>query len=229
MLFRSQDTVKSILSGENDWEPYWDTTDNVYRDVIEELDKNNIEHLKQVIVSQLSGQKLSPETEEMELIAKEQGHEDFWEISSDNVTRIIDDEESMKELLNNELSDLKSELYSVHSNAYNSAYESDVWDEIWGELSRYFVGDGEFIYVKHPYKKDAQIEKFKIPVNDFEGLINDYLYNNKGYGNSGTLEYQGSFLVTLREDKDCLSAQAPDYPDFQKVDKNINAYFRDFI
>jgi len=32
-----RDTIESVLNGDNDWEPYWDTTDNVYRDVIEEL------------------------------------------------------------------------------------------------------------------------------------------------------------------------------------------------
>ena len=30
----SQDTVRSILQGEDVFEPYWDTTDDVYRDVI---------------------------------------------------------------------------------------------------------------------------------------------------------------------------------------------------
>ena len=96
-------------------------------------------------------------------------------------------------------------------------------------MSRYFIGDGQFVYIKHPYKKDTQIERFKIPINDFEGLINDYLYNNKDYGNSGTLEYHGGFLETIAHDKDCLSAQAPDYPSFDKIDKNINSFFQDYI
>jgi hypothetical protein len=33
----------------------------------------------------------------------------------------------------------------------------------------------------------------------------------------------------MKEDRDCLSAQAPDYPDSRKVDKNINEYFKEYI
>lgn len=225
----SQDTIASILGDGDAFEPYWDTTDNVYRDVIEELDEKNISYLKDIIVKELHGQKLSPETEEMELIAAEQGHNDFWEITPDNVVRIIDDEESMNSLLDDELPDLKSNLYSVHSNAYNSAYESTVYDEIFGELNDYFEGQGEWFTKPHPYKKDTTMYLFKIPINDLEGLVNDYLYNHKGYGNQGTLEYHGSFLGIIKEDKDCLNVRMPDYPDFRTIDKNINSYFQDYI
>ena len=70
--------------------------------------------------------------------------------------------------------------------------------------------------------------KFKIPISDFEGVVNDYLFNNKGYRN-GTIEYHGSFLEMLKSEKDCLTIRVPDYPDFHKVDKNLNMYFEDFI
>ena len=226
----SQDTIETILSGEGDaFEPYWDTTDNVYRDVIDELNEKNIERLKEVMIKDLSGKKLSPETDVMETIATNQGHPEYWEINSENVASIIDDEESMNELLDDELRGLKTELYSIHQNSYNQAYESDVWDEIWSELETYFAGKGEWIYTKHPYKKDTQVEKYKVQVNDFEGLVNDYLYNNQDYGNSGTLEYHGGLVEIIKVDKDCLSVRIPDYPDFKKLDANINENFTDFI
>ena len=225
----SQDTIRSILSDDGDWfEYYHDTTDDIYRDVIEELDTQNLEHLKNRIVKELTGKKLSPETEEMELIASEQGHDDYLEINSENVARIIDDEESMNSLLEDELTDLNSDLYSVHSSAYNSAYEHDIYDSIWKELNTYFDGPGEWFTKPHPSKKDTTIYKYKVPINDFEGILNDWLYNNKGYRNS-TIEYFGSFLELLKEDKDCLVARVSDYPDFRKVDKNINSYFREYI
>lgn len=226
----SQDTIAQILSGEGDvYEPYWDTTDNVYRDVIEELNKENLERLEQVVIEKLKGQQLSPESEEMELIASEQGHPNYWEITSDNVSRIVDDEQSMNSLLEDELSDLRAELYSIHSNSYNSAYENEVWKSIWKELNDYFEGQGEWISFPHQYKKDTTVQKFKIPISDFEGIINDFLYENKGYGSSGTLGYHGSFLEVVRESRDCLSARVPDYPDSREVDKNINLDFSDFI
>ena len=226
----SRDTIENILSGDSDvWEHYYETTDNVYRDVIEELTPENGKRLGKYIVETLNGQQISAETDELQLIATEQGHPEYAEITLENVKRIIDDEETMKELLDNQLNDLKSELYSIHGSAYNSAYESQVWDEIWSELETYFKGNGEWITKPHPYKKNTEIQYFKIPIRNFEKDVNDYLFNAKGWGNSGTLEYHGSYLEIMREDRDCLSAQAPDYPDSRRVDKNINEFFKEYI
>jgi len=225
----SRDTIEEILNGESSWEPYYDTTDNVYRDVIEELTPENDKALQEYIVNDLKGEQISPETSELELIASEQGHPEYVEVNMENVKRIIDDEETMKELLDNQLGDLKSELYSIHSSSYNSAYEDELYNSIWNELKEYVIGPGEWITKPHPYKKNTEIQYNKIPLTNFETDINDYLYNNKGYGNSGTLEYHGSFISIMAEDRDCLSVHAPDYPDFRKVDKNINMYFKDYI
>ena len=224
-----RDTIESVLNGDNDWEPYWDTTDNVYRDVIEELTPENDKRLCEYIVDTLKGQQISAETEELELIATEQGHPEYVEVNSENVKRIVDDEESMKELLNGPLDHLKSELYSIHSSSYNSAYEDDVYRSIWYELQDYVVGPGEWITKPHPYKKNTEIQYNKLPLTSFEQDINDYLHNNKGYGNSGTLEYHGSFISIMAEDRDCLTVRVPDYPDSRKVDKNINMYFKEYI
>ena len=224
-----RDTIESVLNGDNDWEPYWDTTDNVYRDVIEELTPENDKRLCEYIVDTLKGQQISAETEELELIATEQGHPEHVEVNSENVKRIVDDEESMKELLNGPLDHLKSELYSIHSSSYNSAYEDDVYRSIWYELQDYVVGPGEWITKPHPYKKNTEIQYNKLPLTAFEQDINDYLHNNKGYGNSGTLEYHGSFISIMAEDRDCLTVRVPDYPDSRKVDKNINMYFKEYI
>ena len=225
----SRDTIESILSGEDFYEPYYDTTDNVYRDVIEELTPENDRRLQEYIVDMLKGEQIPAETDELELIASEQGHPEFVEVDIENVKRIIDNEETMKELLGDQLSDLKGELYSIHSSAYNSAMESELYDEVWSELETYFEGHGEWINKPHPYKKDTQIQYFKVPIRDFESMVNDYLFNNKGYGNSGTLEYHGSFIDIMAEDRDCLSVQSPDYPDHRKVDKNINEYFGEYL
>lgn len=224
----SQDTVENILSDDSDyWEPHWETTDNVYRDVIEELDKKNLEILKKRIIEELKDEKLSPETEEMELIAAEQGHPDYWVMDENSVDRIVDDESSMKSLLSDELSDMNSNLYSIHNDAYNSAHQEEIYNDIWKELNAHFDGSGEWISVPNPHKKDTPLQKFKIKVSDPIGFLGDYLYDNKGYGNSGTIEYYGDYIKLLKESIDCLSARVSDYPDHRIVDKNINLYFSD--
>lgn len=225
----SSDTIEKILSDDGDFfEPYWDTTDDVYRDVIEELNKENIVRLKNYIVKTLKGDQLSPETDEMELIAAEQGHNDYWEITEDNVSRILNDKESMESLMEDELSDMKSELYSIHSSSYNSAYEEEVYKAIFDELEEYF-SDGAWVTGPHPFKDNTLINYFKMNIFDLEGQLRDFLTENKGYGGRHTLEYFGSFLGVLKETKDCIHAHAPDYPDPGKVDDNINSYFKDFF
>jgi hypothetical protein len=225
----SRDTIESILSGESDWEPYWDTTDNVYRDVVEELNEDNLKRLKEYIVENLEGLWIEPETDILSEIAEEQGNPAQARITYDNVGKVIGNEETMDYLFKNELQDLKSELYSVHSNSYNAAYENEVWQSVMSELGTYFIGNGEFVMRPHRYKKDTQVQNFIIPIANFESDIVGFLEDGKGYGNTGTLEYWGSYLGMMEDWANCLSVHSPDYPDFREVDKNINEMFRDYI
>jgi hypothetical protein len=224
----SRDTIESILSGESDWEPYWDTTNDVYKDVVEELNEDNLKRLKEYIVESLEGFLFEPETEILSEIAEEQGNSEA-RITYDNVVKVVNSEETMNYLFENGLEDLKSELYSTHSSAYNNAYENEIWKSVMNELGTYFIGYGEFVTRPHRYKKDTQVQNFIIPIANFESDIVGFLQDGKGYGNSGTLEYWGSYLGMMDDWADCLSVHSPDYPDFQEVNKNINEYFRDYI
>jgi hypothetical protein len=225
----SRDTIESILSGESDWEPYYDTTDNVYRDVIEELNDDNLKRLSEYIVEHLEGRGVDPETDVLSEIAEEQGNPEQAYITFDNVAKVINSEETMDYLFDTDLDDLKSELYSIHSNSYNSAYESEVWRSVMNELGTYFVGYGEFVSRPHKYKKDTTVQNFIIPIANFESDVVGFLEDGKGYGNTGTLEYWGSYLGMMEDWADCLSVHSPDYPDSSEVDKNINEMFRDYI
>ena len=222
-----QDTVESILSGEHEMDYYYDSTDDVYRDVVQELTKENLKRLKEYIVESLKGQQIPTHTEVLESIAKSQGN-DYVTVDETNIDEIVDEEETMNELMKDELGELKSELYSVHSSAYNTAYEDDLYDSIWSNLEEFFQGPGEWFSRPHTYKKDTQVQKFKVPIHNFYSNILEYLQNNKGYSNSN-LEYHGSYVGILDDGQECLSVYAPDYPDSRKVDKNINSYFSDYI
>ena len=224
----SQDTIEGILDGENDWGYYDNTTDDVYRDVIEELTKENLRRLKEYIIDTLKGKQIPTSTEVLESIAQSQGN-DYVTVDESNIDEIVDDKETMEELMDDELIDLKGELYSVHSGAYNSAYEDDLYETIWDKLEEFFQGPGEWLSRPHTYKKDTQVQKFRVPIHNFYNNILNYLQDNKAYGNSGTLEYHGDYLDILHEGWECLKAWAPDYPDSRKVDKNINEYFSDYI
>ncbi len=227
----SKDTVEALLSGEYDSHSYgwssYDLTDNLYRDVFEELTKENLLRLKEYIIKSLEGQQVNPHTELLEDYAQQQGHPEYVIIDQSNIDQVVDNSETMDELLDNELSDLKGELYSIYGSAYNNAYEEELYEDVWSELLTYF-GKGEWVTRPHIYKKDTEVQKFRTPIHNFESYIFDYLKENKGYS-YGTLEYWGSYLGILKDGMDCLSIHPPDYPDSRKVDKNINMYFRDYI
>jgi len=223
----SQDTIGEILLGEADWDRYWDTTDDVYSDVIQELNEENLKYLYSYIVKNLEGIQIEPETELLSEIASSQ-NTNYATITIVNVEYVVRDPETMGYLLDNDLSELDSELNSIHSNAYNSAYETAVYKEVWGKLDDMFdVEKRKYIYKPHPYKKETQIEVLEIPIRDFYEPIRDYLYNNKG--TSQTLEYFGNFINILEENGECLSVWSPDYPDSSEIDKNINEIFGDYI
>jgi hypothetical protein len=223
----SVDTIKDILSGDSDWDRYWDTTDDVYRDVIEELNPENLKHLYNYIVTNLEGIQIEPETELLGEIATQQ-NTDYATINSENVITVVNDSETMGYLMDHDLSELDSELNSIHSNAYNSAYETEVYKGVWDKLDDLFdVENRKYTYRQHPYKKDTQIEVVEIPIRDFYTPIKDYLYNGKG--SSQTLEYFGDFINILEDNGDCLSYWAPDYPNSSEIDKNINEIFGDYI
>ena len=93
----SSDTVETILDGENDWGYYDNTTDDVYRDVIEELTKENLRRLKEYIIDTLKGKQIPTSTEVLESIAQSQGN-DYVTVDESNIDEIVDDEETMNEV-----------------------------------------------------------------------------------------------------------------------------------
>ncbi len=227
----SQEAICNILRGDYDrnFDYHYDS-DNLYNDVIEVLSEKNLQTLYDYIVKSLEGIQVSPETDLLETIAEEQGHPDYVIVNSQTVIRIVDDEETMKSLLDDELNDLSTELNSIYSNAYNSAYESEVYNGIRSELGKYFkMNDMTFGNKPHPYKKNTTIETFKVPIHNFDDLILDFLVNNKSYGHSGTLENYGNFIQIIKEEQECLRYYSPDYPNYSEVDENINLYFNDYL
>lgn len=227
----SRDIAEKLLDADGDYfEMYDSTTNDVYNDVIDELNPKNLQRLCELMVFELREINVEPETELLSDIASEQNHPEYVIVDSNNIHRIIEDEKSTNYLLSEHLSDIKSNLYSLHNTSFNGAAESEIWDELWNELSVYFIGTGEFVS-KKGYNRDPEklAEYFEIEIKDFDMEILSYLEGNKNYGNNGTLYYQGNYINVLKETSDCLSLSFPDYPDYRRVDKNINEYFNDYL
>ena len=227
------DTIEALLNGEYDSHSYgwssYDLTDDVYRDVIEELTKENLLYLKEYIIKSLEGKQIEPYTELLEDYAQQQGHPEYVIIDQSNIDQVVDNSETMNELMDNELDELKGELYSIYGSAYNTAYEDELYESVWNELETYFE-KGQWISKPHPYKENTSVETYTAKANDIDSIILDFLEQNKGhYGAYGSLEYYGSLMSVISETRDCLSFHPSDYPDSRLVDKNINMYFGDYI
>jgi hypothetical protein len=231
------DVAKNVLGEEDNWEPFYDTTNDVYNDVIQDLDKSNVNHLAQYILKNIGNQDLNVEDYQADFfdeLAETQNREGYFRITENDVMGLISDQDAMNELLDGDLSDLKSELYSIHNNAYNGAYESEIYNLVYNELKEYFDPQSWEYQTKETHSgKKVTYEYIKI--NDFYQDIYDFLSNNKtpqwreqylGYNES----YCG-FIGGMMDDgeKEWLSFSIPDYADWTDVKKNINEIFTDYV
>jgi hypothetical protein len=213
----SRETVRSILNGEYDSDlGGYSATDDVYRDVIRNLNPKNYAILRKYIVDSLEGVEIS--TDEFEFI------------DDSNVDEAIRDEDTMNSLLDNELYELNSSLYSLYDQAHGSVLIDEYRQDIFRELDDFFSGDGEYIRIPSKYSKSGTQQRFRIPVStNFDNIIVDYLIDNKDYGDTGKLSYYGSYLDLLESQIECLTVRWTDYPSSSEVDEMVNELFTDYI
>ena len=232
-----QDIAKQVLGEDGlDYERYWDTTDDVYRDVIEELDEKNIQTLANYILGSIGNIDLNTNdynSDFFEELAQIQARDGVFQITQDNVMSLIKDEDAMNELMNGkDLSDLKSDLYSIHSNAYNSTYENMIYNQIMNGLKEYFSSQIDEVVTKVGEK--TKYTPY-IKIRDFYGNVMNFIEGNLGGGwNESVLEYFGSYTGMMNQlfEEDVyepIDFRIDDYPDYREVDKAINDYFGDYI
>ncbi len=228
----TKDLVKSVFSDDH-WEPYWETTDDIYRDVVEELNNKNLKKLYEKILNEVEGETISTDTEYLEDL--DDSGSDEIVITKENFGGMFEDEETLKYILKKYASDVRQELYSLHSNCYNSAYENEIYEDIWDELSTFFEGRSQF--ESRPYKYDTTKTQHYVTVKirDIAGDITDFLRNMKGsHYSQDSLEYYGSYMGMLKNGMnndvwEYLDFRVPDYPDSSKVDECINEDFENYF
>jgi hypothetical protein len=220
----SQESIKQALSGDLDWDWYGGYDIDIFDNVIDDLSPENTKKLKEIIVRELNGKEVVTDDGDIS-------------VTSQNIDEIFKDEDIMKSILNDELPELKQELKSLYYNADNTALQDEYYEEAWSSLDKYFdIKDRKWVSVrrgstwdKEGNRKDRYEEMIRIPISDFDTIVLDYLDNNSKYGNSGTLEFQGSLIKIIGEEYECLRVRFPDYSDSRKVQKNINEMFPEYI
>jgi hypothetical protein len=233
----ARDYVKAIF-GEDNWDHYSNTTDDVYRDVIEELNPENIERLKQHMLDVLTNWKIEVDEDSPDLF-NNYSEEGIFYLTPENVGDVIGDEESFMYLLDNDyLPDVTGDLYSIHSNAYNNAYETEIYNDAMSELETFFdVKSGKWVSKPTSYNPEKLIETYTIKfnpgevVNSIKKFVADR--NNWGYY-ANNLDYVTNWLNMMNTfmdngDEPWLDFRMPDYPNSGLVDKYINEIFPDYI
>jgi len=237
----SKELAEKIL-GEDWWEPFYDSLQDVYDEVIEVLTPENLKLLAEKINVELSGSKVEPETSLLEDIAEDQGHPDYVELSVDLLLNtIFEDKESTKYILNREAVDTSSELYSLYHNAYNTAYVDEKWEQVSNELKSLLsidnMGEWQTKTVKGYDGKEKKINTYFIDVtNIVDESIKETLDSRYVDDYRNEFEYYGSFEsfieYIINEDiieGGSISIGYYDYPDHDRVEKYVNDLFPDYI
>jgi hypothetical protein len=241
----SRNGIESILGGEYDMN-FWDVTDDVYRDVYDELTPENKKEVNQRIVSDLKNMKtIDTHTELLEEISEEQGREDV-ELTEEVISRILNDDDTIEYLINKELDDIRSDLYIIYQGCYEGILGGEWYDSLMNELVGFVIDNDkrdEYSYKKQVWDKDSnRVEKtfygtrYKA-TNCIYDVVSEWLEENKNCegGYCDTIEYFGSYdrlLADLIDDGARESLRVPrldEYPDHRKVEScvngNIGGYF----
>jgi hypothetical protein len=216
----NRETVRNILSGDFDSDVHggYSATDDVYRDVIRNLNPKNYAILRKYIVDNLKDVQIFTPDDEFEFI------------DDSNVDKVIRDEDIMNGLLDNELYELNSSLYSLYDSAHGSALIDEYREDIFKELDEYFSGYGQYITIPSKYSTSGTQERFRIPVSTrFNSTMVDYLIGTKNYGGSDRIDYFGSYLDLLDSNMDCLTVEWSPFPNSSEVDEMVNELFTDYI
>jgi hypothetical protein len=234
----ARDVAKMVLGDDMDWDRWGNTTDEIYRDVIEELNPENIELLKKHMLDILTNWKIEIDDETPDLF-NNYSEDGIFYLTPENVGDVIGDEESFMYLINNDyLEDLESDLSNIHSNAYNSAYETEVYRAVENELETFFdMKSAKWLSIPTSYNPEKLVEHYSLKFNPGEvfNSISKYVADSGNWGYyANNLDYVTTWLNMMNTfmdngDEPWLDFRIPEYPDYSLVDKYINEFFPDYV
>jgi len=234
----ARDVAKAVLGEDDMWDRWGNTTDDIYRDVIEELNPENKELLKKHMLDVLTNWKIEVDDLTPDLF-NNYSEDGIFYLTPENVGDVIGDEESFMYLLDNDyLGDLSGDLYGIHSNAYNSAYETEVYNSVTNELETFFdMKTAKWESIPSSYNPEKLIEHYVLKFNPNEvfNSISKYVADTGNWGYyPNNLDYVITWLNMMNTFMDNgaeprLDFRIPDYPSSSLVDKYINEFFPDYI
>ena len=144
---------------------------NWFDDIVDNLDDENSNTLKEVMLKELSGVEFDSEDFNDEWFYDQSDDNGMFTINETNIDQIFSDGSVFNELMwLDNLREVRSELYSLYSTSYNEAWNDEVYEQIRRTISEYFDGDhiwdNEDVYFK--------IKNFDGDLRDFMTCMEDY-------------------------------------------------------
>lgn len=197
------------------------------RDFIDDLTKENKERFLNKMFSLLENEKVENGTELLDDYADEN---DDVLITSENWQTLKKDDSTLDFLLQEVLTDLNIDIFSMYDNCYNDAYAGEIYDSVWGEIELLFEKPKWIKRVYRNIKTDFAILKIK----DLKYILESFLEANYKYGGSNSIYYIGSLIGIIKECMEDGSIQffdfsVGDYPDFRRVSECINSNVYDIV
>jgi hypothetical protein len=192
-----------------------------HSDVVESLDDKNLGTLREVLLDKLSGVEFDGEDFDDEWFYEHSNDEGMFTIDDSNIDEVLSESNVFNELLSiSNLSELKSELYSLYSMAYNEAWVEEVYEQIKSKISDFF--DGDHVWEdKNVYFKIKDLEfdmkSYMECMTEYSDSILDVRYY---------LDMVKQYMTTCGEE---LKLYLPDYSNSGTVSTVLNDNFDSYI
>lgn len=199
--------VAAYLVGDNPdfFETGLDNIDEAL-EVVGDLNKSNLDHLKKIMLTKLQEVSVDPSTDVLYHIAEQQNNE-FPEINEENIDLVIKDKQTLEYLFESELSELGENLSNLYRSSYDTAMADEIYNDIMSDLSEYFT---DFEEIKRG------VYQFKVV--DFWYWFERFLISQMNY----YMSYVGTLSDTIERP---ICFNFPDYPDSRNIKSIINDYF----
>ena len=161
--------IERIIDGEGYYFDFYDTTDDVYRDVVDDLNEKNLDVLANSIYENLEEVDIEVDEELTNLT-----DQDTIRLTLEQIKNtVLKDDDTFNYVMKNYASDLFNNLESIHRNAYEQAYIDGVYEDIWSEFSDIFEGKPTWSTEQHPYAPNKKMEVWSMKLPNFEHYINE--------------------------------------------------------
>lgn len=199
---------------------------NLYDEVISNLDKNNILKLKESVFNEVEGKEVEID-----------GETDI--VTRDQIMEM--DENDLSDFIKENAPEVNSNLASLYNSSYESAYYDEVYDLVYRELKYFFGTENLFKDYTVTRKvldkqtktiKEIEVPAYQVNVTKILPTVIKNVLEWDGYDSDNDFEYYGNFEGLLNRwanEANPIDFHVPEYADWNKVNENLNDMFNDYI